>query len=248
MKIENLNLSWGKKNRFAQVFKESKDGEYRAVMLAVDHPYFYGPTTGLTKENIIDLTPYADAVSPARGTLEHIMDPLATTPIILRVTGVNSMTRRETLSDEHVIVSVEEALKLNAIGVSVSVYINTVHQAQTIQNLGKLVNEAGKYNLLVLGITGVGAELDKMRDTPEEFSKYLAHSGRILQEMGADIVKTYYCDGWDKVREGIQAPIVMAGGKKVPEDQALQQTYDAINAGADGVDMGRNKFQAEYPV
>lgn len=248
MNIEDLNLSWGKKNRLAQMFRRSKDGEYRTTMLAVDHPYFYGPTTGLTAENIRNLAPYADAISPARGTLEHIMDPTVTTPMILRVTGGNSMTRREELSNEHVIISVDQAVRLNAIGVSVSVYIGTEHQAQTIQNLGKLANDASKYDLLVLGIVAVGAELDKMRDNHGEFPRYLAHAGRIIQEQGADIVKLYYCDGFEQVREGIQAPLVMAGGKRMPELDALKMTYNAVKEGVDGIDMGRNIFQAENPV
>jgi len=248
MKIEDLNFGWGKKNRLAQMFRPSKDGNDRTVMFAFDHPYFYGPTTGLTPEVIKTLVPHADAVSPAKGTLEHIMDPLVTTPVILRVTGGNSMTRPEELSNEDIITSVDEAVKLNAIGVSISVYVGTEHQKQSIKNLGTLANEASKYDLLVLGITAVGAELEKMRGNAEEFSRYLAHSGRIVQENGAHIVKTYYCGGFEKVRDGVQAPIVMAGGKKIPENLALWMTYRAIKAGADGVDMGRNKFQAEDPV
>lgn len=247
MNIERVD--WGRTNRLAQIFRQSSDGERRTVMLAVDHPYFYGPTEGLVdpRKTIRSLVPYADAISPARGTLEYCLDPFETTPIILRVSGGNSMTRKEELSDEHIITTVEDAVRLNAIGVSVSVYIGTEHQAQTIRNLGKLVEEASRYSLLVLGITAVGAKLEPMREKPDEFSRYLAHAGRIIQEFGADIVKTYYCDGWERVREGIQAPIVMAGGKKTPEHDALKMTYDAVQAGADGVDMGRNIFQAENP-
>ena len=243
-------LDWGKTNRLAQMFKPDKNGKYHTVMLAVDHPYFYGPTTGLVdpRKTILPLVQYADAISPAKGTLEHCLDPTNPTPIILRVTGGNSIRRKDELSDEHIITSVEEAVRLNAIGVSVSVYVDTDNQAQTIKNLGTLANEAGKYGLLVLGITAVGANLDKMRDNQEEFSKYLAHAGRIIQENGADIVKTYYCDNWEKIREGIQAPLVIAGGKKLPEKEALEYTYNCIRAGADGVDMGRNIFQAENPA
>ena len=248
---------WGKTNRMAQMFKPDTKGEAHTVMLAVDHPYFYGPTTGLEdpRVTIRPLVPYADAISPAKGSLVFSMDPLVPTPVILRVTGGNSMTRREELSDEHIITSVEEAVKLNAIGVSVSVYIDTEHQAQTLRSLGALANEASKYDLLVLGITAVGAKLEPMVKGEGKGSKdfdaarYFAHAGRIIQENGADIVKTYYVDeGWDQVRDGIQAPIVIAGGKKVPEKEALQFTAQAIKAGADGVDMGRNIFQSEDPV
>ena len=248
MNIERLD--WGKTNRLALMFKPDKNGDYHTVMLAIDHPYFYGPTTGLIdpRKTIIPLVQYADAISPAKGTLEHCLDPLITTPVILRVTGGNSIRRKEELSDEQIITSIAEAVRLNAIGVSVSVYVDTNHQGQTIKNLGTLANEASKYGLLVLGITAVGANLDEMRNDPEEFSRYLAHAGRIIQENGADIVKTYYCDNWERVREGIQTPIVLAGGKKVSTKDALVYTYNGINLGADGVDMGRNIFQNDYPV
>ena len=249
-------LDWGKTNRMAQVFKPDAQGEAHTVMLAVDHPYFYGPTTGLEdpRQTIAPLVPYADAISPAKGTLVYAMDPLVPTPVILRVTGGNSMTRREELSDEHIITSLEEAVKLNAVGVSVSVYINTEHQAQTIRNLGTLANEASKYGLLVLGITAVGAKLEPLvkgeGEGSDEFdaARYFAHAGRIIQENGADIVKTYFVDGFDEIRDGIQVPIVIAGGKKIPEAEALEFTAQAIAAGADGVDMGRNIFQSEDPV
>tara|TARA_B100000686_G_scaffold351675_1_gene451109 strand:- start:2513 stop:3364 length:852 start_codon:yes stop_codon:yes gene_type:complete len=247
---------WGKTNRMAQIFRQNAAGQAHTVMLAVDHPYFYGPTTGLEdpRVSIQPLVVHADAISPAKGTLVYALDPLVPTPIILRVTGGNSMTRREELSDEHIITSVEEAVKLNAIGVSVSVYIDTEHQAQTLRNLGMLANEASKFGLLVLGITAVGAKLEPMvkgeGEGSESFdaAKYFAHAGRIIQENGADIVKTYYVEDFEQVRNGIQTPIVIAGGKKIPEKAALQFTEQAIAAGADGVDMGRNIFQAEDPV
>ena len=249
-------LDWGKTNRMAKVFRPNAQGEAHTVMLAVDHPYFYGPTTGLEdpRESILPLVPYADAISPAKGTLVYSLDPLVPTPVILRVTGGNSMTRREELSNEHIITSVAEAAKLNAVGVSISVYIDTEHQAQNIRNLGTLANEASKYGLLVLGITAVGAKLEPMVKGEGEGSadfdagRYFAHAGRIIQENGADIVKTYFVDGFEQIREGIQTPIVIAGGKKIPEAEALEFTANAIAAGADGVDMGRNIFQSEDPV
>lgn len=249
-------LSWGKTNRLAQIFKPDKKGDYHTVMLAVDHPYFYGPTAGLEdpRKTIQPLVPYADAISPAKGTLEYCLDPLVPTPVILRVTGGNSMTRRLELSDEEIITSVEEAVRLNSVGVSVSVYIDSDHQKQTIKNLGKLANKAAEYGLLVLGITAVGANLEKKvkgegaGDPDFDPGKYFAHAGRIIQENGANIVKTYFCENFEQVREGIQVPIVIAGGKKVPEKQALQYTFDAIQAGVEGVDMGRNIFQAENPT
>ena len=250
-------LSWGKTNRLAQFFKPNKKGEYHTVMLAVDHPYFYGPTQGLVdpRKTILPIVSYADAISPAKGTLEYCLDPLVSTPVILRVTGGNSITRREELSDEHIITSVEEALKLNAIGVSISVYIDTEHQSQTLRYLGKLANEAGKYDLLVLGITAVGAKLEEKvkgeggkEDKNFDPGRYFAHAGRIIQENGANIVKTYFCENFEQVREGIQVPIVIAGGKKIPVKEALEFTHKAIQAGVEGVDMGRNIFQSDNPI
>lgn len=247
-------LSWGEINRLAQFFKPDKRGEYHTVMLAADHSYFQGPTEGLVdpRETIRPLVRYADAISPAKGTLEYCLDPLIPVPVILRITGGNSMIRREELSDEYIITSVKEAARLNAIGVSVSVYIGSKHQAQTIKNLGTAANEARERGLLVLGITAVGAELEKMKKNKKfDFGRYLAHAGRILQENGANIVKTYFTKNpkdFEQVREGIQVPIVIAGGKKVPELEALQYTEKCIKAGAEGVDMGRNIFQAENPV
>lgn len=249
-------LSWGKTHRLAQVFRPDKHGVYHTVMLAVDHPYFYGPTEGLIdpRETIKPLVPYADAISPAKGTLEYSLDPLVPTPVILRVTGGNSMTRRIELSDEHIITSVEEAVSLNAVGVSVSVYIDSDHQSQTLRNLGKLANEASKCGLLVLGITAVGANLEQKvkgegeGDPDFDPSRYFSHAGRIIQENGANIVKTYHCENFERVREGIQVPLVMAGGKKLPENEALELTSKAIRDGFDGVDMGRNIFQAEDSV
>ena len=250
-------LDWGKTNRLAHIFRPNAKGEYHTVMLAVDHPYFYGPTEGLIdpRLSIRHLVQYADAVSPAKGTLEYCLDPKVPTPLILRVTGGNSMTRREELSDEHIITSVEEAVKLNAVGVSVSVYVDSPHQAQTIRNLGKLANEASKCGLLVLGITAVGANLEKKvkgegGGDEKDFDpgRYFAHAGRIIQENGANILKTYYCRNFNRVREGVQIPIVVAGGKKVSEREALQYTHDSVAAGVEGVDMGRNIFQADNPV
>ncbi len=249
-------LSWGKTNRLSQIFKKNKRGDYHTVMLAVDHPYFYGPTEGLVdpRKTIQPLVPYADAISPAKGTLEYCLDPFVPVPVILRITGGNSMTRREELSDEHIITSIEEAVRLNAIGVSVSVYIDSEHQSQTLRNLGTAANEASKYGLFVLGITAVGAKLEEKvkggeKDTGDfNPGKYFAHAGRIIQENGANIVKTYFCKNFEMVREGIQVPIVIAGGKKTSEKEALEYTYNSIKAGAEGVDMGRNIFQAENPV
>ncbi len=243
-------MQWGLESRLAQIIKPETN---RTVMLAIDHGYFQGPTTGLEEpgKTVEALLPYCDALSPTKGVLQYCIDPKTAPPIILRVSGGNSMARREELDDEILTCTAEEAVRLNAVGVSVSIYVGTEHQRQTIQNLARMADEAHKYGLVVLGISAVGTSLDELRQPgkEEEFARYLALASRIAAEHGADISKTYYVPGhFDKVVGGCPVPIVLAGGKKVPEREALEFTSNAIRDGASGVDMGRNIFQSEAPA
>ncbi len=243
-------MQWGLESRLAQIIKPDTN---RTVMLAIDHGYFQGPTTGLEHpgKTVEPLLPYCDALSPTKGILQYCIDPKTAPPIILRVSGGNSMARREELDDEILTCTAEEAVRLNAVGVSVSIYVGTEHQRQTIQNLARMADEAHKYGLVVLGISAVGTSLDELRQPgkEEEFARYLALASRIAAEHGADISKTYYVPGhFDKVVGGCPVPIVLAGGKKVPEREALEFTHNAIRDGASGVDMGRNIFQSEHPA
>ncbi len=243
-------MQWGLESRLAQIIKPDTN---RTVMLAIDHGYFQGPTTGLEEpgKTVEALLPYCDALSPTKGILQYCIDPRTAPPIILRVSGGNSMARREELDDEILTCTAEEAVRLNAVGVSVSIYVGTEHQRQTIQNLARMADEAHKYGLVVLGISAVGTSLDELRQPgkEEELARYLALASRIAAEHGADISKTYYVPGhFDKVVGGCPVPIVLAGGKKVPEREALQFTSNAIRDGASGVDMGRNIFQSEAPA
>ncbi len=243
-------MQWGLESRLAQIIKPDTN---RTVMLAIDHGYFQGPTTGLEDpgKTVEPLLPYCDALSPTKGILQYCIDPKTAPPIILRVSGGNSMARREELDDEILTCTAEEAVRLNAVGVSVSIYVGTEHQRQTIQNLARMADEAHKYGLVVLGISAVGTSLDELRQPgkEEEFARYLALASRIAAEHGADISKTYYVPGhFDKVVGGCPVPIVLAGGKKVPEREALEFTHNAIRDGASGVDMGRNIFQSEHPA
>lgn len=235
-------MSWGLENRLARIFKE--DG--RTLMLAVDHGYFQGPLQGLEnpREAVRLLLPYADVISPTRGLLTNCIDSKVDKPVILRISGGNSMATRERLSDEAIITSVEEAARLNAVGVSVSVFIGSEHQKQTLRNLGKTVREAEKYGLAVLGIVALGNELaDKKEDV-----QYLKTATRQLAEYGAHIVKTYSCkNNFSEVVNGCFVPIVVAGGTKVPEKEVFETVYKVMREGAKGVDMGRNIFQAEKP-
>ncbi len=232
-------MSWGLKNRLARIIKP-KTG--RTVMLAIDHGYFLGPTTGLEqpRKTIEPLIPYADVIMPTRGVLRTSVDPNFDIPVVLRVSGGNSIICKD-LSNEGITTSIEEAIRLNAAGVALSIYVGAEHEHQTLMNLSALVNEAERYGIPVLAVTAIGK--DMTRD-----ARYLGLACRIAAELGAHFVKTYYCENFEEVVEGCPVPLVIAGGKKLPEKEALQLTYNAINSGAVGVDMGRNIFQSENPV
>ncbi|TAN44359.1 MAG: 3-hydroxy-5-phosphonooxypentane-2,4-dione thiolase [Nitrospirae bacterium] len=230
-------MDFGMKNRMAKIFNP-KDG--KTVMLAVDHGYFQGPTTGLRDmKNIIPLIPQADCLFVTRGILRNCIDPKIETSVCLRVSGGPSILGE--LSNEDITTSMEEALRLNASGVGMSMYVGAKNEDRTITNLGRLINEAERFGMPVLAITAVGKEM--VRD-----ARYIGLACRIAAEFGAHIVKTYYCDGFEDVVAGCPVPIVIAGGKKLPEMDALKMTENAMKAGASGVDMGRNIFQSDSPI
>ena len=229
-------MEWGIKDRLARVL-----GDGRTVMLAVDHGYFQGPTTGLEvpRRTIEPLLPYADSLMLTRGVLRTSVDPSGGVPIVLRVSGGTSVLKE--LSNEGVTTSMEEALRLNASAVAVSIFVGSENERQSLMNLSRLVDEGERYGMPVLAVTAVGREMN--RD-----ARYLGLACRMAAELGARIVKTYYCQDFERVVEGCPVPVVIAGGKKVPEREALQLSKDAVSAGATGVDMGRNIFQSENPV
>ena len=231
-------MDWGIKNRLSRIIKPSTG---RAVMLAVDHGYFQGPTTGLEKprETITPLVPYADCLMLTRGVLRTSVDPDVNVPIVLRVSGGTSILKE--LSNEGIITSTEEAIRLNASGMALSIFVGGENEKQTLLNLSKLVDAGEQYGIPVLAVTAVGKEMT--RD-----ARYLGLACRIAAELGAHLVKTYYCEDFRKVVDGCPVPVVIAGGKKLPEREALELAYNAIHAGAVGVDMGRNIFQSESPV
>ena len=232
-------MDWGIKNRLSRVIKP-KTG--KTVMLAVDHGYFLGPTTGLedARKTIEPLLPYADTLMPTRGVLRACVDPSSDVPVVLRVSGGTSVLKDD-LSDEGLTVSMKDAVRLNVSGVALSVFVGSPHERQTLLSLAELVDQSGEYGMPVLAVTAVGK--DMVRD-----ARYLALACRISAELGAHIVKTYYCDDFEKVVRSCPVPIVVAGGKKIPEKDALELSYNAVQRGAVGVDMGRNIFQAENPV
>ena len=210
-------------------------------MLAVDHGYFLGPTTGLEEpgRTVRPLLPYADALMLTRGVLRSSIDAGANVPIVLRVSGGTSILKE--LSNEGLVASMEEAVRLNVSAVAVSIFVGSEYEKQTLLNLTHLVDEGERYGIPVLAVTAVGKEMG--RD-----ARYLSLACRIAAELGAHFVKTYYCEDFDRIVNTCPVPVVIAGGKKVPEPEALQLTHDAISEGAAGVDMGRNIFQSESPV
>lgn len=233
------SLDWGMKNRLGRIFHPTSG---RTVMLAVDHGYFQGPTTGLERIDIsiVPLVPYSDALMITRGALRSSIPADMTKPVVLRSSGGQSILKE--LSNELVAVDIEDAVRLNASALAVQVYVGGVHEHDSIGNLVKVVDAGNRHGIPTLAVTGVGKDL--VRD-----SKYLGLATRICAEMGAHFVKTYYCDkGFERVAAGCPVPLLIAGGKKLPERDALRMAYDAISQGAAGVDMGRNVFQCEAPL
>jgi putative autoinducer-2 (AI-2) aldolase len=235
----SAGLDWGMQSRLARVFRPSTG---RTVMLAIDHGYFQGPTSGLERVDlgIVPLLGYADALMTTRGMVRSTIPPASGTPIVLRASGGPSILRE--LSDERIAVSMEDAARINAAAVAVQVFIGGEFETQSVRNMTRLVDESQRYGIPVLAVTAVGKELT--RD-----ARYLRLATRICAELGAHVVKTYYCaEAFDTVAAACPVPLVMAGGKKLPELDALSMAYRAIEEGAAGVDMGRNIFQSDDPV
>lgn len=213
-------------------------------MLAVDHGYFLGAISKLEdpRKTIAPLIPHIDSLMLTRGVLRNCVDPRSNVPVVLRVSGGNSILK-EDLSDEEVTVSIEEAIRLNVSAVALSMYLGSGHEHQTLMALAGLINEAERYGMPVLAVTAVGKELEK-RD-----ARFLSTSCRIAAEMGARIVKTYYCEDFERVVNSCPVPVVIAGGPKMKNEfDVLDTTYKAIAGGAKGVDMGRNIWQSQWPV
>ena len=226
------------KNRLSRIFNP-KSG--KTVMLAFDHGYFQGPTTGLERIDVTikPLVPYADALMLTRGILRTVIDPESNNPIVMRASG--GPTILKDLSNEHLAVDVEDALRMNVSAVAVQVFIGGNFETQTVNNMTRLIDQCNRYGIPVLAVTAVGKELT--RD-----ARYIGLATRILAELGASIVKTYFVPGFEEIAAGCPVPIVIAGGKKMDELDALKMARNAIDQGASGVDMGRNIFQSDAPV
>ncbi len=232
-------MDWGMKNRISKIIRP-EDG--RCVMLAVDHGYFLGPTEKLEnpKNTIKPLLPFADSIMLTRGILRTSVSSNTSVPIVLRVSGGSSIIG-EDLSKESIVVSIEEAIRLNVSCLALSIFVGSKYESQTLTNLSKLVDQGERYGIPVLAVTAVGKEM--ARD-----ARYLGLACRIASELGSHVVKTYYCKDFTKVVESCPIPIIIAGGKRIPEKEALELTFNAINDGAAGVDMGRNIWQSDYPL
>jgi len=234
-------MDWGIENRLSRLIKE--DG--RCQFLPIDHGYFQGPTSRLEKpsETIKGLLPYADGLFVTRGVLRSSVPSNTSTPIILRVSGGTSVIGAD-LSNETIITSIDEIIRLNAAAVGISIFVGSDYEKQTLTNLSQLVDRCESYGIPVMAVTAVGKELEKRT------ARYLALSCRIAAELGARIVKTYYSsEDFDKVVEGCPVPVVIAGGPKCETElEVFEFVYDGIQKGAIGVNLGRNVWQNRHPV
>jgi len=233
-------MDWGIKNRLSRLIQP--DGH--CFFLPIDHGYFQGPTSCLERpgETIKPIIDYCDALFVTRGVLRSCIDPAKSKPIILRVSGGTSMVGKD-LANEEITTSIEEIIRLNASAVGVSIFVGSDHEHQTLLNLSKLVNVCENYGIPVMAVTAVGKELEK-RD-----SRYLGLSCRIAAELGARVVKTYWCEDFDKVVNGCPVPVVIAGGPKCKTElEVFEFVYDGLQKGAIGINLGRNVWQSPHPV
>ncbi len=230
---------WGMQNRMARIFNPESGN---TVMLAFDHGYFQGPTTGLERidVNIAPLIPYADTLMLTRGILRSLIPSATNKAMVIRASGGPSILSE--LPNEGIAMDIEDAIRLNASAMAVQVFVGGEYEKQSVLNMTKLVDLGTRYGIPTLAVTAVGK--DMVRD-----AKYFRLATRMCAELGAHYVKTYYVEkGFETVTSCCPVPIVIAGGKKMPELDALKMAYNAIQHGANGVDMGRNIFQSESPT
>lgn len=234
----STEYDWGMKNRLARIFNP-EDG--RTVMLAIDHGYFQGPTSGLERidVNIMPLVPDADVVMCTRGILRTIIPPSVTKPIVVRASGGPSILKE--LSNEEIAMDMEDCIRLGVCATAIQVFIGGEFESRSVVNMTKLVDAGLRYGIPTMAVTAVGRDLERN-------AKYFRLATRMCAELGAHYIKTYYVEeDFETVTSACPVPIVIAGGKKRPELDALKMAYNAIDQGASGVDMGRNIFQSDSP-
>ncbi|MVB12701.1 3-hydroxy-5-phosphonooxypentane-2,4-dione thiolase [Caprobacter fermentans] len=233
------NLDWGMKKRLSNIF-DPKTGN--TVMFAFDHGYFMGSTAGLERLDLVipKLMSHVDVLMGTRGALRSCVPPECGKAIALRVTSGSSMLNDD-LSHEVNAVDLEDAVRMNADCMAVQTFIGADGQLSSIDNLSQMINAGLRHSIPTMGVVAVGKQMERT-------DRFFKLATRILAEMGANIIKTYYCEKFEEVVAGCPVPLVVAGGKKLPENEALTLAYKAISGGARGLDMGRNIFQSEHPV
>ena len=233
------NLDWGMKKHLSNIF-DPKSGN--TVMFAFDHGYFMGSTAGLERLDLIvpRLMPYVDVLMGTRGALRTCIPPTCRKAVALRVSSGSSMLNDD-LSHEVLAVDIEDAIRMNADCIAVQTFIGADGQLSSIDNLSRAINTGMRYSIPTLGVVAVGKQMERT-------DRFFKLATRIVAEMGANIIKTYYCENFEEVVAACPVPIVVAGGKKLPEDEALTMAYRSIACGARGLDMGRNIFQSEHPA
>lgn len=232
------NLDWGMKDRLSRIFNPTSG---KTVMLAFDHGYFMGPTSGLERLDLLipSLAPYADCLMGTRGAIRTSVPATYNKSIALRVSSGSSVLQDD-LSHESLVVDIEDAIRMNASAMAVQTFIGADGQKETIEALNQAVNLGLRYSIPTMGVVAVGKQMERT-------TRFFLLATRMLAEFGVQIVKTYYCDNFEQVASSCPVPLVVAGGKKVPEKDALTLAYNSIQGGAAGVDMGRNIFQSENP-
>ncbi|MDY3282733.1 3-hydroxy-5-phosphonooxypentane-2,4-dione thiolase [Dysosmobacter sp.] len=234
------NTDWGMKNRISRLFSP-KSGN--TVMLAFDHGYIMGSTAGLERLDvtITPLCQYADVLMGTRGAIRSCIPPTLNKAVCLRATHDSSVLFEDMSGGNGLGLDMEDALRMNAAALAIQCFVGGAGERDSLETLCRAADAGYRYGVPVLGVTAVGKEMART-------TQYFLLATRILAELGASVIKTYYCDDFEKVVAACPVPIVIAGGKKLPEDEALTMAYRAIQSGARGVDMGRNIFQSDHPA
>ena len=236
----NAHYDWGLQNRLAKVFNPVTQN---TVMLAFDHGYIMGPTSGLERLDIVlpKLIPHVDVLMGTRGAVRSCIGPETGKPLCLRGTHDDSVLKEDMSLGSGFGLDMEEVIRLNAQMFAIQTFIGSPGERDSLETLCRAVDWGNKYGIPVLGVVAVGKQMQRT-------TEFLLLATRLLAEHGAHAIKTYYCEGFEKVAAACPVPLIVAGGKKLPEDEALSMVYKAIREGARGVDMGRNIFQSVSPV